>query len=230
MGFVCEIAVRGDPAAAGLAGPWFDGGPRETWLQLPQLASFDVYVPADAAARDPFVDDGAGPLMLVTLDFTSVGALRAALSGDAIADAASRLPAGMSATVTALERRYYPVAGQSTVGLLAAPFSYLVRYHRPAENETAFVANYLASHPPTLARLPDIRSIICYFPIDDCDDRRLPSAGYIIGNEVAFDTIEAFNAAMASPVRLELRAHYRAFPPFTGANTHYLMRRTRLVG
>src|ERR1700730_18609758 len=182
MGFFCPIEVRGDPAAAGSASGWFDDGPRETWLQLPQLASFDVYVPADGPAHDPFVDDGAGPLMLVTLDFVTVGALRAALSGDAIADAVSRLPAGVGATVTALERRDYPVAGQSTAGPLAAPFSYVVPYHRPAEDEAAFVANYLASHPPTLARLPDIRSIICYFPIDDCDGRRLPSAGYIIGN------------------------------------------------
>jgi hypothetical protein len=228
MGFICEIALRGDPAAS--ADAWLRDGPRDAWMQLPGLASFDVYMPADSPARDPFVDDGAGPLMLVTLDFTTIGGLRAALSSDAIADAVTRLPAGVGATVTALERRFYPVAGQSAVGPLAAPFSYVVRYHRPAEDEAAFVANYVASHPPTLARLPEIRSIMCYFPLDDCNSPRMPSAGYMIGNEVAFDTVEAFNAAMTSPVRQELRAHYRAFPPFTGANTHYLMRRSRLVG
>ena len=52
----------------------------------------------------------------------------------------------------------------------------------------------------------------------------------MIGNEVAFDDIDAFNAAMASPVREELRAHYREFPRFTGASTHYPMIRRRLVG
>jgi hypothetical protein len=52
----------------------------------------------------------------------------------------------------------------------------------------------------------------------------------MIGNEVVFDDIGAFNAAMASPVREELRAHYRAFPRFTGANTHYPMTRRRLAG
>jgi hypothetical protein len=35
---------------------------------------------------------------------------------------------------------------------------------------------------------------------------------------------------MASPVRQELREHYHAFPRFTGANTHYPMARTRLIG
>jgi hypothetical protein len=57
-----------------------------------------------------------------------------------------------------------------------------------------------------------------------------PPADYIIGNEVVFDDVGAFNAAMASPVRDELRAHYRAFPRFTGMNTHYPMVRKRLAG
>ena len=51
----------------------------------------------------------------------------------------------------------------------------------------------------------------------------------MLGNEVMFDDGAAFNRAMASPVRHELRAHYRAFPPFSGANTHYPMLRRRIV-
>jgi hypothetical protein len=51
----------------------------------------------------------------------------------------------------------------------------------------------------------------------------------MIGNEVVFDDVGAFNRAMASPVRQELRAHFRAFPPFSGANTHYPMMRARLA-
>jgi hypothetical protein len=45
-----------------------------------------------------------------------------------------------------------------------------------------------------------------------------------------FDTLDAFNAAMASDVRRELRADFKRFPPFSGANTHYPMDRRRLVG
>jgi hypothetical protein len=51
----------------------------------------------------------------------------------------------------------------------------------------------------------------------------------MIGNEVAFDSPDAFNAAMASPVRHELRAHFKSFPPFTGKNTHYPMMRRQLT-
>ena len=58
----------------------------------------------------------------------------------------------------------------------------------------------------------------------------LPSADYMLGNEVVFDAIGAFNAAMASEVRRELRADFHRFPPFSGQNTHYPMDRKRLIG
>jgi hypothetical protein len=51
----------------------------------------------------------------------------------------------------------------------------------------------------------------------------------MVGNEVVFDSPEAFNAAMTSPVRLELRAHFKSFPPFTGKNTHYPMMRRQVL-
>jgi hypothetical protein len=52
----------------------------------------------------------------------------------------------------------------------------------------------------------------------------------VLGNEVVFDHVAAFYLAVASPVRQELRAHFRAFPPFSGANTHYPTLRTRVGG
>jgi hypothetical protein len=92
----------------------------------------------------------------------------------------------------------------------------VVRYHRPAQDEAAFIANYIATHPATLARLPGIRNIMCYFPLDRPNPAGLAHAGYMLGNEVVFDDVAAFNRAMASPVRQELRAHFHAFPPFSG--------------
>ena len=52
----------------------------------------------------------------------------------------------------------------------------------------------------------------------------------MIGNEVVFDDVAAFNTAMQSPVRQELRRHFREFPPFSGRNTHFAMDRTRHAG
>ena len=62
---------------------------------------------------------------------------------------------------------------------------------------------------------------MCYFPLGLPHPAGLAKANYMLGNEVAFDDVAAFNRAMASPVRQELPAHFRAFPPFSGANTHW---------
>jgi len=105
----------------------------------------------------------------------------------------------------------------------------VVRYHHPAQDVALFISHYLADHPPILAKLPQIRSVLCYLPVDVAAPGILRPADYMLGNEVAFDSPEAFNAAMASPVRLELRTHFRSFPPFTGRNTHYPMLRRQLA-
>lgn len=236
MSWTYEIALRGDPSRSADVQTWIETAARDCCAGLAGLACLDVYTPAGGQARDPYNDDGAGPLMLM-FDFAARDALAAAVAGGAMAAAAGALMPDIAATGTAFERRFYPVGADAAPAPLRAPFSYVVRYHRPADDETAFVKNYLATHPATEAKLPGIRSIICYLPLDGMRavDRPgagtgLPSAGYMIGNEVVFDDIEAFNAAMASPVRDELRAHYRAFPHFTGLNTHYPMTRRRLAG
>ncbi len=226
MDWTYEIALRGPAAAAQALGDWFSSGARETLAALPGLASFDVYTPAEGSARDPYNQDGGGPLMLVMLGFASRDRLAAALGKLMLGPP----PPTVAARGAAFERRFYPVAGE--IKPLSAPFSYVVRYHRPAEDEAAFVANYLATHPQTQGDLPGIRSIMCYLPLDDLRAKAngLAVADYMIGNEVVFDDIDSFNAAMASPVREELRAHFRAFPRFSGAVTHDPMTRRRLTG
>ena len=192
--------------------------------------SHDLYVPAAQGAEDPLVDDGPGPLLIMMLAFAHADALAQALASAAFATPPSRLPADVRAAGEAMECRHYPVAGAAAPALLRAGFSYVVRYHRPAQDEAAFIANYIATHPATLAWLPGIRNIMCYFPLDRPNPAGLAQAGYMLGNEVVFDDVAAFNRAMASPVRQELRAHFHAFPPFSGANTHYPMLRTRVAG
>jgi hypothetical protein len=227
--FVFELACFGPAAAAPAVRHWHDGA-AATWRGLPGLVSHDLYVPAAQGAQDPLVDDGPGPLLLAMLAFAGADALARALEGAAFAAPLPRLPAGVRAAGEAMECRHYPVAGAAAPGPLCAGFSYVVRYHRPAEDEAAFIANYLATHPATLARLPGIRNIMCYFPLDRPNPAGLARAGYMLGNEVVFDDVAAFNRTMASPVRQELRAHFHAFPPFSGANTHYPMVRTRVGG
>ena len=237
MSWVCEIVLAeasrqgGRPAAA--ADPaavrsWFEGGPRRVLEGLNGVSTIDVYQ-GTADGYDPFNQDGPGPLLLAVVGFSTPDALRAATADPRFAASLRAAPLDVEAHVTTFERRFYPIEGETTEATAwDAPVSYVVRYHRPAQDEAAFIENYVATHPPTLARLPGIRAVMCYFPRPDLNGSDLPRIDYIIGNEVSFDSVEHFNAAMESPVRLELRAHFHDFPPFSGANTHYLMRRHRL--
>jgi hypothetical protein len=224
MEWVYEICCTGKPNRARDAHAWVEAG-LPGWKTLPALITIDLYRPVEGRARDPFNDDGPGPLFMAMLAFPTREAL-----GEAIARPAfGALPRGLNFTGTCFERCFYPVAGETKASPLTAPFSYVVRYHRPAEDEAAFMKNYVETHPPTLAKLPGIRSVICYFP-QDIVGPTLPAADYMIGNEVVFDRVDVFNAAMQSPVRHELRRHFHEFPRFTGRNTHFPMNRARLFG
>jgi uncharacterized protein (TIGR02118 family) len=191
------------------------------------LISLDLYTPASKTTADPYVQDGAAPAHLALLAFPSIDALERAARHESFVTAIEIMQ-NTVVSCTAMRRTDHAVAGSPSAALLSAPFSYVVRYHRPAEDETLFVQHYLADHPPLLARLPGIRNVMCYIPLAWQHQARVPAADYMLGNEVVFDDMAAFNAAMASPVRHELRAHFRQFPSFSGKNTHFAMHRRRV--
>ena len=226
--WVFEIVCAGEAGRGKAARDWAYTGGR-SWAGLPGLRTFDLYAPAPDGAHDPFNNDGAGPLFMAILAFSTRDALEAVVETAPLASALACAPGGLAFTCSSFERRFYPVGREEKPAPLSARFSYVVRYHKPAQDEAAFVRNYVDTHPPTLGQLPGIRAVMCYFPQDIVAPGVQP-ADYMIGNEVAFDGVEAFNAAMQSPVRQELRRHFGEFPPFTGRNTHYPMNRTRLVG
>ena len=230
MSAVVEIAGRAGAGEGEAARQWCETEAVPRWRALAGLRAFDLYVPAAGRAADPFVDDGAGPQFVAMLEFADAAALERAVRSADFTAPLKRLPQGLNLTADAMERQVYPVAGKPQAEPLTAPFSYHVRYHRPAEDEARFVEFYLEGHPPLLGRLPGIRNVMCYLPLPGVGVAGLPSADYMLGNEVVFDTIEAFNAAMASEVRRELRADFKRFPAFSGANTHHPMDRQRLVG
>jgi hypothetical protein len=230
MNWCFELVCAGaSQDAAAAARGWLDQA-APVLGRLPDLSVLDCYTPATGDAHDPFNNDGQGPSLLATLAFPSRAALTAALATPDVVGAIAGLPDGIAVTGTAFERRFYPVQGEATAAPLTANFSYVVRYHRPAEDEKAFVDNYLATHAKTLGELPGIRSVMCYFPLAGVTAAGAVPAEYIIGNEVVFDSLADFNVAMQSPVRQELRRHFHEFPRFTGLNTHFPMQRTRLAG
>jgi hypothetical protein len=227
MPFVYELALSGAATEAATAAAWFDAGPAEAWMRIRGLSALDLYRPVEGT-EDPYNKDDGPPLLIAVAEFASSDALAAAAPQLELPLAG--LPLATRATFTPMERKFYPVAGETTPSPLRAPFSYVVRYRRPAADEAAFVAHYIADHPRLEAQFPHIRSIMCYFPLAAPNSERCAPADYMLGNEVVFDSVQDFNVAMQSPVRHEMRAHFHSFPKFSGAVTHFPMMRQRLVG
>jgi hypothetical protein len=227
MPFVYELALSGAATEAASATAWFEAGPAQAWARIAGLSALDVYRPVEGT-EDPYNKDDGPPLLIAVAEFASAGALEAAAPQLELSLAG--LPLATRATFTPMERKSYPVAGETTPGPLRAPFSYVVRYRRPAEDEAAFVAHYVADHPRLEGQFPRIRSVMCYFPLPTPKSELCAPADYMLGNEVVFDNVTDFNAAMQSPVRHEMREHFHTFPKFSGAVTHFPMMRERLVG
>src|SRR4051794_24073345 len=106
MGLVCEIACTGEVSRAADARTWLDAA-TPSWKALPALSALDLYRPVEDQARDPFNDDGPGPLFIAMLAFASREALGNAMSRAAFGGP----PEGLALTGTCFERRFYPVAG-----------------------------------------------------------------------------------------------------------------------
>lgn len=193
----------------------------------PKLWKALIFTPADA--EDPYLKDGAPPLLAAQLYFADIPELEAALApaGHLQASVSRRdFPSlvGVAATQQAMLTRVFPVPDpnfQTAPGAL--PCTYLVAYEGAAEDLNAWLSHYITHHPPIMARFPGIRQIEIYTRIDWCGFLPWRRVDYMQRNKVVFDSPAALTAALSSPVRHDMRADFRTFPPFTGPNTHYPM-------
>ncbi|HLY90825.1 MAG TPA: hypothetical protein VKQ27_17720, partial [Acetobacteraceae bacterium] len=144
-----------------------------TWLNrftaaTPGLSSGVIFTPSETS--DPYLNDGPPPSLGLQLYFDNIAAMEAALAPDGHLQA---LPARTSlagdATQQAMLVRPFPVpdpAFRTPPGKL--PCTYLVAYEGQADNLNAWLAYYITSHPPIMARFPGIREIEIYTRIDWC--------------------------------------------------------------
>ncbi len=191
----------------------------------PDLAGAVVHTPA--SAKDPYLDDGPSPQLVLQLHFAEITLLERVLrpGGHLHALATpSALPSLVSAEVTqqAMLARAFAVPDptfRTPAGSLAC--SYLVGYPGPAADLNAWQHHYLASHVPVMARFPGIRRIEVHTRIDWIGFLPWPRANLMLRNRVVFDDSTGLAASLASPVRDEMRADYRQFPSFEGDSTHY---------
>ena len=178
MSTVCELAFSAQRAAEMTE---LITGSIQYWQDLPELETLDLYMPAAASGADPYVDDGPAPACLALQGFPSFEALDRAAHH-------ARFKTGLRVlgtdvlTCTAMQRSEHAVAGTERPAPLTASFSYVVRYHRPVEDEAVFVRHYLDTHPSLLARLPWIRNVLCYVPLAWRHPAGISVADYMLGN------------------------------------------------
>ena len=96
-------------------------------------------------------------------------------------------------------------------------------YEGEAEDLNAWHAHYLENHTRHMAMFPKIRELEVYTRLDWVSRNPWRRLHFMQRNKVAFDSPDALQQALHSPVRHEMRADFRTFPPFTGPNNHYAM-------
>lgn len=193
----------------------------------PALLKGLVFTPE--TTRDPYSNDGPSPALALELYFADLPPLEAALAprGHLQALAApDTLPslAGAAVTQQAMLARAFPVPQpqfQTPPGAL--PGTYLVHYAGTAQDLNAWLWYYIEHHPAVMARFPGIREIEICTRLDWCGFLPWPRVDYMQRNKVVFDSAAALTAALNSPVREEMRADFRNFPPFTGPTAHFAM-------
>ena len=174
------------------------------------LEKVHVYTPG--RAHDPFLNDGSPPPLALQLYFGSLAALEAAIAGPLT-------PVKGICEVQAMLVRPFAVPEPRQDPLC----TYLVAYEGKADDENAWHAYYLAHHPALMAKLPGIRQLEIYTPVQWLCPPGWRRMECMQRNKVAFDSAEALTAALNSPVRKEMRADYAKLPPFSGRVTHYPM-------
>ena len=209
---------------------WFahfrDASPDQGWLAeviaaTPALQQGLIFSPSTTS--DPYLDDGPPPQLALQLYFHDIMQLEAAVATDGhLRQLAALDPKG--ATQQAMLVRRHPVPDpvfRTPPG--TRPCTYLVGYEGPADDEDAWLAHYIADHPPIMARFPGIRQVEVYTCIHWHGGLPWPRVAHMQRNKVVFDNQAALTAALNSPVRHAMRASFHRFPPFSGPITHFPM-------
>jgi hypothetical protein len=198
----------------------------------PKLHKALIHTPSNAI--DPYVKDGPAPSLVLQLYFGELPELESALSRSSPLGAlASRheFPALAQAEVTqqAMLVRSFAVPEPAFETPPGEPYcTYLVSYEGNADDLNTWHAHYLENHIRHMALFPKIRELEVYTRLDWVSRNPWRRLYFMQRNKVVFDSPDALQRALHSPVRHEMRKDYRAFPPFTGPNNHYAMA-TRVV-
>ena len=216
-----------DPSATGETDIQFPEQEISALATIPGVERVDRYEPT-LFEDDPYDDDRQDQVLTIQTSYRDIASLEQGLASAAFQRLVKAVAAGSTYRLShdAMDTVFYPVADEGEPRELTAPISYVVRYHYPANDVKRFIDYYTSHHPQIERRFPRTTNIMCYLPIKWHDPTDLPYLGYMLGNEVVFESVEDMGYALNSPVIEEMSADFRQFPPFQGPSTHYPMHRT----
>jgi len=102
--------------------------------------------------------------------------------------------------------------------------SYFVRYEGTPRDAAAFMRHYRENHVAVLARWPGLQRVVLHTPVEWNDPSPVNRGKAALLAQLEFQSLEAMNAALASPERAAARQDFQQFPPFDGVVTHQAMR------
>jgi hypothetical protein len=190
---------------------------------------------APASASDPYVKDGPSPSFVLQLYFAELPELENALSRRghlAALTSSAEFPTLARAEIAhqAMLVRLFAVQDPHFRTAPGEPHcTYLVSYEGAAEDLNAWHAHYLEHHTGHMAKFPGIRELEIYTRMDWVSLLPWTRQNFMQRNKVVFDSTDALQSALHSPVRHEMREDFKRFPKFSGPNNHFAMA-TRVVG
>ena len=103
--------------------------------------------------------------------------------------------------------------------------SYFVRYRGQAADPDAFAGYYRDTHAVILKDFPGLRGLTLHRPVAALDPFPTKPGGTLLLAQMAFDSAEDLNRALASEARARARTDFANFPPFEGEATHEALHR-----
>ena len=202
--------------------------PLDLLKSSPRVNSVEFYTPEPSEERVHDMDELVPPALMVEIGVDSLEAARTLVDSDKFQQLFNNKQRFTSTPeridLEILEKIHFALPGNDTPPPRTAPMSFVVRYYGPVRNGSDFVDYYINHHPQIAARFPGIRNVLCYMPTGWRDMDRIDDEQMIVGNEVVFDDLESFKAALASEVFSELRADGENFEKW-GYSSHHAMHR-----
>ena len=218
-------------------GARLDHGDRATLVALlqriPNLARAHLFSPA--VARDRYFDDGSPPMLTIQLYFERLETLEAAAGADgALLALARAMPPSLwraKGFHQVMWTRPFPTLQSPTVQPESRrSCAFLVHYPGEAQDLNAWLSHYVHHHSQIMCHFPGIREIEIYTRVDSINALPWQRVHYFQRNKIVFDSPEALEQALHSPMREQMKADRASFPPFSGGNVHHPMECETIVG